>query len=117
MATIRQKKLAHALIDNLQAEKPLNKQELVVSVGYSEQSGEKKATEIIQSKGTQEELKSLGFTEENAKRVLTEIMDKDYAEDRDRIRAAEVTLKTLGAMAPERHINLNVQSKLISLDE
>jgi hypothetical protein len=35
MGTIRQKKLANAVVENLHATKPLNKQELVVSVGYS----------------------------------------------------------------------------------
>ena len=35
MATIRQKKLAKAVVENIQAVKPLNKQELVASVGYT----------------------------------------------------------------------------------
>lgn len=108
MSTVRQQKLAHALIDNLKETKPKNKEQLVVSVGYSEMTGEKKATEVINSKGTKEALAALGFDEDNAKRVVGEILNKEYAEDKDRLKAADMIFEVFGTKAPEKHLNINV---------
>lgn len=110
MATLRQKKLANALVNNLKAKKPVNKQTLVASVGYSEMSADKKATEIIDSKGVQETLKSLGFHSDNAKRVIGQILNKEYAEDKDRLKAGELVLKVNGDFAPEKNITLSVST-------
>lgn len=97
MATIRQKKLAKAAVENIDAVKPLNKQDLVVSVGYSELSGEKKATEILQSKGVQKELKILGFDEQTAKEVVSSILKNEDEESKDRLKAAEMVFKVHGS--------------------
>lgn len=115
MSTIRQKKLAQNIIANMKAKKPQNKMELVASVGYSALSAEKKSKEIIESKGVQEELKVMGFSAENAKRVIAEVMDKEYAEDKDRLKAAELTLKVTGDFAAEKSVNVNVNAEEMSL--
>lgn len=111
MATLRQKKLARALVENVQADKPLNKMELVASVGYSDLSAEKKATEIIESVGTQKELRNLGFNAENAKRVVGEILDDETIEPKDRLKASELVFKVTGDFAAEKSINVNVNAE------
>ena len=111
MATIRQKKLAIATIENMSKKNPLNKEKLVVSVGYSQKVAEKKATEILNSKGTVEELKELGFDSYNAKRVVGQILNKEYAEEKDRLKAAEIIFKVNGDFAAEKHVNLNVNTE------
>ncbi len=107
MATIRQKKLARALVDNTQVDKPLNKGELVVSVGYSEESGKKKATEILESKGVQNELIALGFTEDKAKETVAEILVAGE-DDNVKLKAADMIFKVQGTYAPEKRLNLNL---------
>ncbi len=75
------------------------------------------ASENIRKPQIIEELRKLGFDSNNAKRVVGEIMNDEAAEHRDRLKAAELTFKVEGDMAPERHINLNIEQKIISIDE
>lgn len=107
MATLRQKKLADALIENSLANTPLNKQELVASVGYSEKVAEKKATEIIESKGTQEELRKRGFDPDTAREVVGEILLAGE-NDNVKLKAADMIFKVHGNYAAEKHLNVNV---------
>lgn len=107
MSTIRQKKLANALVENLQADKPLNKGELVESVGYSPASAEKKTAEILNSKGVINELHRLNFSEEKAKEVVGEILQFGDS-DQSRLKAAELTFKVEGSFAPEKRVNVNL---------
>lgn len=108
MATLRQKALADEIIKNIKrpANKRKNKSQLLESVGYSESVATTYPTKIIEQKGVQNELKAQGFSSENAKRVIAEIMDKEYAEDKDRLKAAELTLKVTGDFAAEKSFNL-----------
>lgn len=107
MATLRQKKLAKNIVENLQAKKPLNKQELVVSSGYSEMSAKSSAHIILEQKGVQEELGLLGFDEDSAKKVVKEILQ--FGEDDSvKLKAADLIFKVQGSYAPEKHTNLNV---------
>lgn len=50
----------------------------------------------------QEELKALGFDSNNAKRVIGEILNKENAEDKDRLKAGELVLKTNGDLGGEK---------------
>ncbi len=97
MATIRQKKLANAIVDNLQAKKPKNKQELLVSVGYDELTAEKNSKQVIEAVGVQEELKVLGFDEATAKGVVSGILNDEANEPKDRLKAAEMVFKVHGS--------------------
>ena len=106
MATIRQKKLAKAVVENIQAVKPLNKQELVASVGYTPASADKKATEILESKGVQEELKAFGFNSDTAKQVVAEILIAGE-NDTVKLKAADMIFKVNSDYAPEKHENIN----------
>lgn len=60
-------------------------------------------------------LKELGFDSDNAKRVVGEILNKEFAEDTDRLKAAKLIFEVNGDMAPEKH--LIVTKKIISVDE
>ena len=116
MSTIRQQKLAKAIVVNVTANEPLNKQELVASVGYSPASADKKATEILESKGTQYELKRLGFSEEGAKAVVEEILYDKYADQNVRLNAAKEVFKVFGTYAVEKTFNLNVNASAEELN-
>lgn len=108
MATVRQKKLAKAIVETMQSDTPLNKQELVASVGYSKMSADKKATEIIESKGTQEALADLGFSEDGAKQVVQEIMYNPKVDASARLKATDQVFKVQGSYAPEKHTSVNL---------
>jgi len=116
MPTIRQRKLAKAIIENSVRDKPLNKQELVASVGYSELSADKKATEILESKGTLEALDDYGFNEENAKIVVAEILLSKKADNGHRLKAASEVFKVRGSYAPEKSIVAHIESSVSELD-
>lgn len=106
MATVRQQRLAKAIVKNSTAPQPLNKQELVASSGYTVAQADKKATEIIESKGTQEALEELGFDTESAKKVVKRILTRGKEENQ--LKAADMIFKVNDEYAAEKHINLNV---------
>lgn len=108
MSTLKQKKLAQEIVNNLSKEEPLNKQQLVVSSGYSEASAKSSAHLILEQKGVQDELKALGFDEETAKTVVGNILLNEEERANDRLKAAEMVFKVHGSYAPEKQINLNV---------
>lgn len=70
------------------------------------------SVENLQKPIIQEELKKLGFDSNNAKRVVGEILNKDYAEDKDRLKAADLIFKVQGDFAPEKHVNVNVETTI-----
>lgn len=106
MSTIRQQKLAEAIVNNLSADKPLNKKELLVSAGYTEITAEAAASTIIEQKGVQQELIKRGFSTEKAKEVVAEILE--FGEnDSVKLKAADMIFKTHGDYAPEKHAVAN----------
>lgn len=116
MPTIRQKKLARAVVDNLSQEKPLNKQELVASVGYSELTADRRAKDMLESPGVVAELVSFGFNEDKAKEVVAGILIGGE-NDTVKLKAADMIFKVNGTYAAEKHVNLNIhQDNNASLD-
>lgn len=107
MATLRQKKLAKGLVENLTSNKIKTASELLVSAGYDETTAQASPGRTIEQKGVKEELVKLGFDEETAKQVVGEILVYGD-EDRDRLKAAEMIFKVHGSFAPEKKLNLNV---------
>lgn len=107
MATIRQRKLAKAIVENLSAEEPLNKQELVVSAGYSVKSATQASKQIMETEGVKQSLVSFGFNEDKAKEVVAEILVAGE-NDNVKLKAAEMIFKVHGSFAPEKNINLNI---------
>lgn len=110
---MRQTKLAQEIVKDLKnARKPRNKHDLLVSSGYSEITAKANPGDIIAQQGTQialnVALEQAGFSTSSAKRVVGEILEKTYAEDKDRLKAAELIFKVEGAYAAEKSINATV---------
>lgn len=102
MSTQRQKKLAKAIVENMESDKPKTAGELLENVGYSKNTAEAKPGEILDQIGVQEELTILGFTEANAKSVVSSIMNDINADKNARLKAADMTFKVHGSYAPEK---------------
>src|SRR5688572_13184316 len=102
MPTQRQKNLAKAMVENLQAKTPKTAKELVVSSGYDQTTAEKQVPAVLKQKGVQEELVRLGFTEDTAKSVVAQIMLDDEVDENARLKAADMTFKVHGSYAPEK---------------
>lgn len=114
MATNLQKNLANNIVKNLKRKKPLNKQELVESSGYSHNTATKQLPAVFEQKGVQEELKNLGFSEEKAKDVVSSIMNDPDVDAMARLKATDQVFKVKGSYAPEKTqaLNLNVKADI-----
>lgn len=112
MGTTKQKKLAKIIVENSTVDKPLNQGQMLGKVGYAENTIEAKSGEIIGSEGVKEELQILGFTEENAMKVVSEIMLNPEAQDNNRLKASEQVFKVRGSYAPEKKLNVNLNTDL-----
>lgn len=62
--TFRQRKLAKELIKNAKADKPLNKGQLLVKVGYSKNVSNTRPQAILEQAGVKKSLAEYGLTEE-----------------------------------------------------
>lgn len=60
------------------------------------------AHENLKKPKIQEALKKMGFDSENAKRVIGEILNNEEAEDKDRLKAGELVLKTNGDLGSDK---------------
>lgn len=109
MPTPRQEKLAEAIIENASLDKPETLGVVLEKVGYAPTTAGARPGEVIEAKGVQEALEDRGFTLDNAKKVVSEIMLNQGAKDRDRLTAADMTIKVHGGYAPEKKITLNAE--------
>ena len=106
MSTVRQKKLAPKLIENLQSDKPKPVGAVLKSVGFG--TGlQNQPKRVLESKGLQEELAILGFDVESAKKVVGQIL-LTGENDNVKLKAGEMIFKVHGSFAPEKHVNLNI---------
>ena len=103
MATRLQKKLAKAIIEDSKNTKPMTAKDLLVSVGYSEKTAEKRQHEVIRSFGVKEELKANGFSLDEADDTVGFILRKGKT-DKSKLDAADKIYKRLGGYAPDKHI-------------
>ncbi len=90
-------------MENSKKAKPSNKKDLLVSVGYSENTALTKPQEIIEQKGTKEELNALGFTEDNANLVVGTILMNSGEAAKDRLKAAELVYKVKGSFVADQN--------------
>lgn len=102
MPTTKQKKLAEVIVENATLDKPLNKGEMLVKVGYARNTAEAKPNDILESEGVQQALEELGFTEENAKKVVSEIMLNEKVDPTSRLRATDQVFKVKGSYAGDK---------------
>jgi len=116
MATEKQKKIAELIVENSVIDEPLNGGEMLEKVGYSPNLV-KQPGRVLQSEGVLEHLEVLGFTESNAKMVVTEIMLNGDNDPSARLKATDQVFKVMGAYAPEKSVNLNVNSDVTSSEE
>lgn len=108
MPTIKQRRVAKGLIDNLAAKQPATQQQIVEAAGYSPKSADKASRQILDSVGVKESLASFGFNEERAKEVVAEILVAGE-NDTVKLKAAEMIFKVHGTFAAEKHVNLNIE--------
>lgn len=102
MSTIRQKKLALAIVENMKAKKPKTKKEILVSSGYSMSIATQNPDNIMESLGVSEELRALGFHEEGAMAVVQKLMHSPSVAPADRLKATDQVFKVRGTYAPEK---------------
>lgn len=119
MPTVRQKKLAQAIIKNATAQVPLTKKEMMVSSGYSEITADASPHVILEQKGVKKALNDFGFNEDAAKRVVAEILEDEDVQPKDRLKASELIFKVQGSFAPEKKIEavINLNNQTISEEE
>lgn len=110
MPTIKQRRVAKGLIDNLAAKKPSTQKEIIEAAGYSPKTASNAATQIMQNEGVKESLISFGFNEERAKEVVAEILVAGE-NDTVKLKAAEMIFKVHGTFAAEKHVNLNITTE------
>ena len=102
--TIRQRRVAKNLIDNIQTHRFKLLQDLLMDAGYSELTSKQVGKTIIQSKGVQKCLEKLGFNEQAAKAAVAEILL--LGKEENRLRASDMIFKVKGTYAPEKSIQL-----------
>ena len=66
----------------------------------------------MEAVGVQEALVAKGFTLENAKLVVSEILLNPEEKARDRLTAADMTIKVHGGYAPEKKLNVNMDMSI-----
>lgn len=110
MPTIRQKRIAKKLIDNLSADKPISAGEMLKTEGYSK-SLQNHPKRVLESEGVQEELiETHGFDPELAKQVVSGIL-VGGENDNVKLKAADMIFKVHGSYAPEKQVNINLNGE------
>lgn len=108
MATVKQKRLAELIVRNAKSKNPLNKKQMLVSVGYKKSVAETKPNEIMEQAGVTDALDDLGFNLNNAKRVVAEILLKSDNDPGVRLKASDQVFKVHGAYTDNDKPNNNV---------
>lgn len=103
MSTIKQKRVAKAIIENLELDNPQTGGEIVENSGYGK-SMRLFPGRILESIGVKEELKRLGFSIEAADQVVWELLHKGRKEE-TKLKAAQEIYKRMGGYAPDKHEN------------
>ena len=113
MTTLRQKKVAHEIVNDFKTGNVRSAAEVLESVGYGTglQNSPKR---VLESEGVKNEFERLGFDEDKAKEVVGQILTSEDEEAKDRLKAAEMIFKVFGSFAPEKRVNLNIQENEIS---
>lgn len=106
MATTKQKKIAHLIVENIKLDKPLNGGQMLEKVGYSPNLV-KQPGRVIESDGVKDELALLGFSVAEADKTVANLL-KNAEKEETKIKAAQEIYKRLSAYAPEKSVNLNV---------
>ena len=114
MGTLRQKRLARVIVEDLKSDKHLNAGQMLEKVGYSRKMARAKSKDVIEIEGVKAELKELGFDEFSAKKVVQEIMLDKEVDPSARLKATDQVFKVVGSYAPEKQ-DVNVNGSIIYL--
>jgi Holliday junction resolvasome RuvABC DNA-binding subunit len=106
MPTLRQKKVAKKIVENLTSDTPMTAGEIVESSGYGP-SMKKNSQVVMNSEGVQTELAKLGFTLDAADETVAFLL-KHAEKEETQLNAADKIYKRLGGYAPDKHISLNI---------
>lgn len=106
MATLKQKRVAKLVIENLELEKPLTGGQILEKTGYAP-GVIKNPSDILESKGVLHELANYGFNPETARGVVSEILISGE-NDTVKLKAADMVFKVHGTYAAEKHVTLNI---------
>lgn len=110
MPTLKQRKLAEAIVEGMQQAIPPTAGQMLENVGYSKHLA-KQPGRVIAQEGVQEALNDLGFTEDAAKGVVVSIMHESE-NDMARLSATNQVFKVLGSYAPEKTANFNANADI-----
>lgn len=122
MATLKQKELAKAIIDNVRKGNPETASHLMARVGYSRVTIDKLVNRTIQSEGVRSALNDFGFNEDNAKKIVGKFVktpiDETKITPEIQLRAAQEIFKVHGSYAPEKSqsVSVNVDVPLTQTD-
>jgi hypothetical protein len=86
--------------------------DIAVAAGYSETS-RLSPDKVLDKPGVKMALDDLGFNSENAKSVVQSILNSTEAENRDRLRAADLVFKVQGDFASDKIAASNTNSNPI----
>ena len=116
--TIRQKNVASDLVEVMKNKESITGHDLIARNGYG--TGlQHQPSRVLESVGVKQALKDYGFTEDNAKKVVARILLSNKSKDENKLKASEQIFKVHGSYAPEKHLNLNIDSPLkeLSIEE
>jgi len=98
----------------------INLSEILIDAGYSETTAKSNSHKIVRSPGFILELEKVGFTREKADKTVASIMNDERKKPADRLKAADMVYRILGAYAPEKHEVLSVSqiySQVMDLED
>ena len=93
MSTVKQKRVAQLIVENVKRKKPLTKLQMLDNAGYSGKGVVQHPRKVIESIGVKAELEILGFNEYSAKKVVQEIMLDDSVDPNARLKATDQVFK------------------------
>lgn len=112
--TVRQRRTARIIAEIAQGKHKdiKNNADIIKKAGYG--SGlTTQPKRVLNSVGTTLALAELGFSSDTAKKVVAKILENDDAEDRDRLRAADIVFKVTGDYASDKIAKENNANPII----
>jgi hypothetical protein len=116
MATLKQKRLAKAIVENSQSKEPKTAGQLLELAGYDKTTAEATPGRIIDQQGVQEELAKAGFTLEAADGVVSTLLQKAKKEE-TKIKAADLMYKRLGGYVADKQTPTTVNYNIFNRPE
>jgi hypothetical protein len=109
--TPRQRNVARIMADVAMGKRPdiKNSGDIVVEAGYSPANKEQ-PKRLLNTTGVHDALNDLGFNEQTAKNVVYSILTNEKAKHGDRLKASDMVFKVHGTYAPDKHVNLNIDT-------